>query len=171
MIFLNRPLKKVWRRNIRPKRGIQSVPLAKNRVMESISTPLSFILQQSNVHVSSRVMWSCSSLPDVYIKNKTNLAMKIFTRCNISNSVSGVVLKGHRPCFILFKASSFVRSMPFLYSRLFLQSRLLFINFVVSKKQSCEYKKKILWTQLPLCTEIYRPPFFYCYNHARLEYI
>ena len=61
--------------------------------------------------------------------------MKIFTRCNISNSVSWVALKGRRPYFILFKASSFVRSMPFLYSRLFLQSRLLFINFVVSKKQ------------------------------------
>ena len=110
--------------------------------MESISAPVSFILQQSNVHVSSRVMQSCSSLPDVYIKTKTNLAMKIFTRCNISDSVSGVALKGHRPYFILLKASSFVRSMPFLYSRLFLQSRLLFINFVASKKQSCEYKKK-----------------------------
>ena len=68
--------------------------------------------------------------------------MKIFTRCNISNSVSGVALKGHRPYFILFKAASFVRSIPSLYSRLFLQSRLLSINFVVSKKQSCEYKKK-----------------------------
>ena len=70
--------------------------------------------------------------------------MKIFTRCNISNSVSWVALKGRRPYFILFKASSFVRSMPSLYSRLFLQSRLLSINFFVRKKQSCEYKKKIL---------------------------
>lgn len=109
--------------------------------MEAISAPLSLILQQSNVHVSPRVIQSCS-LPDVYIKTKTNLTMKIFTRCNISNSVSGVALKGHRPYFILFKAASFVRSIPSLYSRLFLQSRLLSINFVVSKKQSCEYKKK-----------------------------
>ena len=139
--------------------------------MESISAPLSFILQQYYVHVSPRVIQSCSSLPDVYIKTKTNLATKIFTRCNISNSVSGVALKGHRPYFILFKASSFVRSIPSLYSRLFLQSILLSINFVVSKKQSCESKKKILKAQLPLCTEIYRPPFFYCYNHVRLEYI
>ena len=110
--------------------------------MESISAPLSFILRQYYVHVSPRLIQSCSSLPDVYIKTKTNLATKIFTRCNISNSVSGVALKGHRPYFILFKASSFVRSIPSLYSRLFLQSRLLSINFVVSKKQSCEYKKK-----------------------------
>ena len=143
MIFLNRPLKKVWRRNIRPKRGIQSVPLAKNRVMESISAPLSFILQQYYVHLSPRVIQSCSSLPHVYIKTKTNLATKIFTRCNISNSVSWVALKGRRRYFILFKSSSFVRSIPSLYSQLCFLLTTKFIERSLDCRNSREYKEVI----------------------------